>query len=255
MTRFNLDIACGTDTGRVRKRNEDNLRILPKHHLVILSDGMGGHKAGDVASQIAVNTVGDYWNRIATGTEETHRIPAITGSPICDRLLYAVTSANEEIYTLALSKSEFEGMGATLIAAHFSDSRIDAVHLGDSRLYRLRNFELEQLTTDHTHAQESLRRGLITADQAKSAYGHNLLLRALGVDSVIEPDLISATVRSGDIYLFCSDGLTDMVEDEQIRMLLQQYRTNLYLCADQLITAANLNGGHDNVSVLLVRAD
>lgn len=245
-----IDMACGSDRGRVRARNEDHVRILPGFGLVILSDGMGGHKAGDVASQIAVDTIGDEWLELCGRTGAG---AGITGSRRSDNLVAAVSTANEQIYTLSKNKPEFQGMGATVIAAHFDREGLCAVHLGDSRLYRHRRGALQLLTSDHTHAQESVRQGLISAEEARGGYGWNLLLKALGVDAVIEPDVISAKLAAGDVYLLASDGLTDAVGDDEIAERVDLGGSELPEAVEDLIDLANHNGGPDNISVVLVR--
>jgi PPM family protein phosphatase len=245
-----LDMACGSDKGKVRSRNEDHVRILPDLGLVILSDGMGGHKAGDVASQIAVESIGDHWCSVYANPTGT---ATITGSRRNDDLLAAVSSANEQIFTLSKNNPEFQGMGATVIAAHFNSDGMCAVHLGDSRLYRFRRGRLQQLTVDHTHAQESVRLGLISAEEARGGYGWNLLLKALGVDSLIEPDMISTPVQTGDIFLLGTDGLTDAVSDDEIRTRIALGDNNLTDVVEDLIDLSNQNGGPDNISIVLVR--
>lgn len=245
-----LDMACGSDTGRVRARNEDHVRIMPDQGLVILSDGMGGHKAGDVASQIAVEHIGDNWRGVH-GDQAT--AAGLSGAQRSDSLLTAVTIANEKIFTLSRHNPEFQGMGATVIAAHFSENGLCAIHLGDSRLYRFRRGKLLQMTDDHTHAQESVRLGLISAEDARGGYGWNLLLKALGVDAGIEPDVISTPLQKGDIYLLASDGLTDACTDEEIRTRIALGKGNLPETVEDLIDLSNQNGGPDNISVVLVR--
>ena len=251
MSTVKLEMTCGTDPGRVRSRNEDHVRIIPHLGLAILADGMGGHKAGDVASQIAVDTIGEQWDR--KYRERGDQTATITGSRRSDELLLAVSAANEQIYTLSKNNPEFQGMGSTVISAHFNRDGLCAVHLGDSRMYRYRRGTLTQMTTDHTHAQESIRLGLISAEDAKGGYGWNLLLKALGVDSVIEPDIIAAPVEVGDIYLMCSDGLTDAVNDSDIRTRIALGEDDLPDTIDELIELANQNGGPDNISVVLVK--
>jgi protein phosphatase len=245
-----LDIACGSDRGRTRARNEDHVRILPDLGLVILSDGMGGHKAGDVASRIAVDSIGDQWLELYGRQHDSDKI---TGSRRGDDLVAAVSAANEQIFTLSKNNPEFQGMGATVIAAHFNEDGMCAVHLGDSRLYRYRRGQLQQLSHDHTHAQESVRLGLVSAEDARGGYGWNLLLKALGVDSVIEPDLIATPLHPGDLFLVASDGLTDAISDDEIRTRIKLGENNLPDIVEDLIDLANQNGGPDNISVILVR--
>ena len=251
MSSVKLEMTCGTDVGQVRTRNEDHVRIIPHLGLAILADGMGGHRAGDVASQIAVDTIGEQWERKYRDGNEVSG--TITGSKRSDELLLAVSAANEQIYTLSKNNPEFQGMGSTVIAVHFNRDGLCAVHLGDSRMYRYRRGTLNQLSTDHTHAQESIRLGLVNAEDAKGGYGWNLLLKALGVDSVIEPDIIAAPVEEGDIYLLCSDGLTDAINDPDIRTRIALGEDDLPDIVEELIDLANQHGGPDNISVVLIK--
>lgn len=246
-----LEMTCGTDTGQVRSRNEDHVQIVPHMGLAILADGMGGHRAGDVASQIAVDTISEQWGRKYRDRGDPSG--AITGSRRSDELLSAVSAANEQIYTLSKNNPEFQGMGATVIAVHFNRDGLCAVHLGDSRMYRYRRGSLHQVTTDHTHAQESVRLGLVSAEDAKGGYGWNLLLKALGVDSAIEPDIIASPVEEGDIYLLCSDGLTDAINDPDIRTRIALGEDGLPNIVDELIDLANQHGGPDNISIVLIK--
>lgn len=242
-----FEMACGSDTGRVRARNEDQVRILPRLGLAVLSDGMGGHKAGDVASRIAVEAIGDYWERLHPDGNAP-----IEGEERVNDLLKAVSHANERIYSLSQREQEFQGMGGTVIAAHFNRAGMCAIHLGDSRLYRHRFGQLLQITSDHTHAQKSVRMDLASTEETREGYGWNLLLKALGVDPVIEPDIIEAPVEAGDVYLIGSDGLTNMVGDADLGRCLAR-NGELTDAVEELIDLANRNGGLDNVSVVLVR--
>ncbi len=248
-----LDMACGSDRGQVRSRNEDHVRIIPNLGLAILSDGMGGHKAGDVASQMAVESISDYWEDLFHHMKNS--AGTVTGSKRSDDLLIAVSNTNEQIYTMSRNNPEFQGMGATVIAAHFNHDGMCAIHLGDSRLYRFRRGQFQQLTDDHTHAQESVRLGLISAEDAKGGYGWNLLLKALGVDSVIEPDVIATPIEQGDIFLMGTDGLTDAVNDSDIKARIAMGNNNLADIIEELIDLANQNGGPDNISIAMVRVE
>jgi serine/threonine protein phosphatase PrpC len=164
-----------------------------------------------------------------------------------------VLKANSSIFQAAQSQPQYAGMGTTLVVCLFYDNRILAAHLGDSRLYMLRGGDFRQVTRDHSLLQEQIDSGIITAEQAKKAAHKNLVTKALGIDPTVEPEIHEYSTRPGDIYLLCSDGLCDMVEDEDIGMTLQALGGNLKLAAQQLVQMANDNGGRDNVSVILVR--
>jgi protein phosphatase len=165
----------------------------------------------------------------------------------------AVAMANESIYQVSQDQPQCEGMGTTLVAGLFTNDRVIVGHIGDSRMYRLRGEELTQLTEDHSVLREQIRSGLITEEQARFSNNKNLVTRALGVDAMVELEMHEYDVQPGDIYLLCSDGLSDLVDDEEIHMTLVALSSNLELAAHQLVQMANDNGGKDNISVILAR--
>ena len=247
-----LQIVTQTDTGMVRTQNEDSVLANPLRGLVILADGMGGYNAGEVASGMATALM-------ATELEkELDRHAASHGTNRDKRwahtmLADAIARANSAIYEAAQSQPQYSGMGTTLVMGLFHDNLLTAAHIGDSRFYRLRGEEFSQLTRDHSMLQEQLDSGMITPEEARHSQNKNLVTRALGVDPAVEPEIRDYEVRQGDVYLLCSDGLNDMVEDEEIAMTLSALSANLALCGSQLIQMANDNGGRDNVSVILVK--
>ncbi|MBI2315949.1 MAG: serine/threonine-protein phosphatase, partial [Betaproteobacteria bacterium] len=164
-----------------------------------------------------------------------------------------IAKANTSIYQASQSQPQYAGMGTTLVVALFYDNRVTIAHIGDSRLYLLRDGEFKQVTKDHSLLQEQIDSGMLTREQARHSANKNLVTRALGIDATVEPEIHDYDTRPGDIYLLCSDGLCDMVSDEDIEMVLQTLGANLKLCVQQLIQMANDNGGRDNVSVMLVR--
>lgn len=245
-----LDIACLSDPGVVRSNNEDAVMFNPSLGLVVLADGMGGHNAGEVASGIAIAMLGTGLDQaLAAGAAGN----SFDQSAIHHLLQQHIVATNTSIYQAAQSQPQYSGMGTTLVMALFHDNRMTVAHIGDSRLYRCRGDEFIQVTRDHSLLQEQIDSGAITAEDARYSQNKNLVTRALGVDSVVEPEIHDYDVEVGDIYLFCSDGLNDMVEDEEIAMTLQMLSANLELCATQLVQMANDNGGRDNVSVIVVK--
>jgi protein phosphatase len=164
-----------------------------------------------------------------------------------------VLKANTSIYQAAQSQPQYAGMGTTLVVCLFYDNKMTVGHLGDSRLYMLRDGKFSQVTRDHSLLQEQIDSGIITAEQAKHAQHKNLVTKALGIDPSVEPEIKEYGTKPGDVYLLCSDGLCDMVDDEDMGMTLQALGGNLKLAAQQLVQMANDNGGKDNVSVILVR--
>ena len=243
-----------TDTGRVREHNEDTIATDPDVGLLVLADGMGGYNAGEVASGIAVKTI---TNLVREGLlrEDLASIDRSTGLSRPSIVLRdAITRANKIIYQTARSQAECEGMGTTVVAALFYDNRISIAHVGDSRLYRQRGSEIAQVTMDHSLLQELVDRGFYSPEEAQRAANKNYVTRALGVEPQVEVEVQEHPVDKGDIFILCSDGLSDMVEDEDIRLTISTFGANLDTVAKQLIQLANENGGRDNVSVVLAQA-
>ena len=243
-----------TDTGRVREHNEDTIATDPDVGLLVLADGMGGYNAGEVASGIAVKTITNLV-REGLAREDLDSIDRNTGLTRPSIVLRdAITRANKIIYQTARSQAECEGMGTTVVAALFYDNRISIAHVGDSRLYRQRGSQIAQVTMDHSLLQELVDRGFYSPEEAQRAANKNYVTRALGVEPQVEVEVQEHPVDKGDIFILCSDGLSDMVEDEDIRLTISTFGANLDTVAKQLIQLANENGGRDNVSVVLAQA-
>jgi protein phosphatase len=248
-----LEIATCTDPGMVRSHNEDSIAADAANGLVVLADGMGGYNAGEVASGMATTVIVTEMRRFLTGVKP-HDVEKGSSEEVAARLVREqVLTANTSIYEAAQSQPQYAGMGTTLVVCLFYDNRVLVAHLGDSRLYMLRDGKFRQMTRDHSLLQEQIDSGIITAEQAKNAAHKNLVTKALGIDPTVEPEIHEYPTKIGDVYLLCSDGLCDMVEDEDIGMTLQALGGNLKLAAQQLVQMANDNGGRDNVSVILVR--
>jgi serine/threonine protein phosphatase PrpC len=243
-----------TDTGRVREHNEDTIAADADVGLLVLADGMGGYNAGEVASGIAVKTITNLV-REGLAREDLDSVDRNTGlSRVSIVLRDAITRANKIIYQTARSQAECEGMGTTVVAALFYDNRISIAHVGDSRLYRQRGSQIAQVTMDHSLLQELVDRGFYSPEEAQRAANKNYVTRALGVEPQVEVEVQEHPVDKGDVYILCSDGLSDMVEDEDIRLTISTFGANLDTVAKQLIQLANENGGRDNVSVVLAQA-
>jgi serine/threonine protein phosphatase PrpC len=242
-----------SDAGRVREHNEDTIGTDAGIGLVALADGMGGYKAGEVASGIAVRTVmsllKDAVERENLAVPDTQSGLSRSGILLRD----AVQRANKIIYQTARTQANCEGMGTTVVAGLFFDDRLTIAHVGDSRLYRLRGHELKQVTEDHSLLQELVARGFYTPEEAQRAAAKNYVTRALGVESTVEVDVTEIPVQKGDLFILCSDGLTDMVEDEDIQLTASTFGANLETLARQLVLLGNDNGGRDNISIVLVR--
>lgn len=239
--------------GRERAHNEDAILVDDGRKLVVLADGMGGYQAGEVASQLAVDVVRDDSSAVDVSEADLGRIDPDTGVSVAMRQLRgAIEKANNRICSVARGREELNGMGTTIVAARFYDGRVGIAHVGDSRCYRMRERKLEQLTRDHSYVQDQLEKGLISEDDAKHSPQKNLITRALGIDAIAEADVQEFRTRPGDVYLLCSDGLSDLVDDESIQSALSSEKPP----ADHvkfLIDAANRNGGRDNISIIVVR--
>ncbi len=242
----NLEAAAFTDTGKTRKNNQDALHVDRDLGFVIVADGMGGHKAGEVASAIAVDAVSRY---LAEGLDESSRDEMQT----LLRLGSSVEYANRLIRQEAIENPELEGMATTIVVALFRDGRVYRAHVGDSRLYRYRHGHLQQLTKDHSLLQYLVDKGVHSSiDKALQAgVGANMLTRGLGVDDQIEVDVTDDTVEAEDVYLLCTDGLTGMLSDSYLEKLIELNRHDIYSAAEQMMVEALEAGGTDNVSVVL----
>ncbi len=248
-----LQIVSETNVGMVRSQNEDSVAIDNPRGLVVLADGMGGYNAGEVASGMATAVIVTEMRNVLD--QHAHfKVDTRTGRSEAQKLLRdQIAKANTAIYQTSQSQPQYEGMGTTLVVALLHDKTVTVAHIGDSRLYRMRGEELKQITKDHSLLQEQIDSGLITPEQAKLAAHKNLVTRALGIGLAVEPEIHDYATLPGDIYLLCSDGLSDMVSDEDIGLALQTLATNLKLCAQELVQMANDNGGRDNISVILVK--
>lgn len=242
-----------TDTGQVREHNEDTIGTDGDIGLVALADGMGGYKAGEVASGIAVRTVMGLVREAVDREDLTRPDPDRGLSRPGILLRDAVQRANKLIYQTARTQANCDGMGTTVVAGLFFDDRLTVAHVGDSRLYRYRSGRLEQVTRDHSLLQELVDRGFYTPEEAQRAAQKNYVTRALGVEPAVDVDVTEVPVQKDDLYLLCSDGLSDMVEDDDIELTINTFGANLETLAKQLVLLSNDAGGRDNVSVVLVR--
>jgi protein phosphatase len=239
-----LEMTGLTDPGRVRPENEDSIVVRPEIGLAILADGMGGHQAGEVASRLAVDVI------------QRHLIEAFARAAAEGDeglLSEAIRKANAAVYEAARERPEYAGMGSTVVVAVFHGDKLYFGHVGDSRLYRYRDGLFTPLTRDHSVIQELVGRGLLTEAEARATIAKNLVTRALGVDPDVEPEMGEETYRDADVYLLCSDGLNDMLSDDEIARLLAEHEPNLEEAARHMVDTANARGGPDNISVILAR--
>ncbi|MEM6955289.1 MAG: Stp1/IreP family PP2C-type Ser/Thr phosphatase [Myxococcota bacterium] len=249
-------VAAGlTDVGLQREHNEDCFSVLPKHSLFIVADGMGGHRAGDVASQMATRTMESFFD--ATDKEDaTWPFSFDPHLSIAEnRLITSIKLANRRIFEASVQDEEVHGMGTTVVGALFAKeaSRFYIAHVGDSRAYRIRRGQISQLTRDHSLVNDFL---LVMPDMPESQRAEipsNVITRALGMQSSVAVDMVPDEPEAGDVYVLCSDGLSGMLTDDAIRDVCVQAGDDIEKAAQDLIAAANENGGEDNITVVLMR--
>jgi len=246
------DVAACTDKGRVRPINEDSYRISPEHSLFVLSDGLGGAAKGEVASAMAVEAV--IASLPENGAAEAHGKSAAHPclSDQTNPLVCAIKAANRKVHDQGMRDPSCRGMGATIVAARITGGRLSLAHVGDSRAYLFRSDRLEQLTSDHSLVAEQVRQVLMTPEQADASELQSVLTRALGTEESVEVDADEIELFPGDSLLLCSDGLTRMVPESEISAILAQ-ASGVQVAAERLVSRANDHGGHDNVTVVVVR--
>jgi protein phosphatase len=237
-----------TDAGLVRKNNEDAVLFDADVRVAVLADGMGGYNAGEVASSMACTSIHSDLGRWLREASESVR-----GRDVRRAMEMCVDSANLAVYNAANANAHYAGMGTTLVVGVFTGGMLYLGHIGDSRCYRWRAGVLTQITKDHSLLQEQLDAGIISVEQAAISPIKNLVTRALGVEESVLLEVNEFGVQDGDIYLLCSDGLSDMVEDASIARIISS-GDMLKQLAERLVATANANGGRDNISVLLVSA-
>lgn len=242
------DFAALTDPGKVRANNEDTIAFDASLGLVLLADGMGGYNGGEVASGMAIALL-----QASFGRWLAHAGPNANPKAVRRALQAGTDEANSAILEAGIANVQLQGMGTTLVLAAFGQKRAIIGHIGDSRCYRLRGDKFELLTRDHSLLQEQLDAGAITPEQAVQSPHRNLVTRALGIERQVELEMHEHSVRAGDLFLLCSDGLSEMVSDAQLFTLLLQ-NIGLSEKATLLVATANDNGGRDNISVVLARA-
>jgi protein phosphatase len=235
-----------TDVGRRRENNQDNLLVAREQGVFAIADGMGGHAAGAVASQIAIKALADV------AAHDGDRGGAETAS---ETLAQAFQEANRRIVESVLARAEWRGMGTTVVALVTQGDRVIIGHVGDSRAYLLRGGRLQRLTDDHSWVGEQVKLGLLTDDEARRHPMRNIVTRAMGSRMELEVDLAEQTIQPGDVYLLCSDGLNSMITDDEILETLMAHRTEPEAACRALVERANSNGGEDNITVITVAID
>jgi PPM family protein phosphatase len=248
MSRRFIEIAAVSDAGSVRQFNEDSIAADPEMGLAVLADGMGGHRAGEVASRMAAELV---FHGLQAEVAE-FRSSEGPHSPL-QAVEKSINRANTAVFEAARAGPAYHGMGTTLAVTLFHDNRVAFGHIGDSRIYRLRDGKLELLTRDDSLLREEIDRGLISAADALASHNRSLVTRALGIEESARSHLTDEEARCGDVYLLCTDGLHDLVDDGDIELIIEDLKSNLPLAAGHLVQTAKDNGGFDNVSVILAK--
>jgi serine/threonine protein phosphatase PrpC len=245
-----------SDVGRKRKGNEDSLFVNPEQHLFVVADGMGGHAAGEIASKVAVESINEFV--CLTGGDEEITWPFGLDENISydgNRLKTAIRYANRKVLEATKEKSEYEGMATTVAAVLVDGDTANLGHVGDSRVYLVRDGEITQLTSDHSWVNEQIQSGVISPDQARTHPLRNVVTRALGGKPDLQVDMQQHKAKAADILLLCSDGLTTMITDEDIARVVREAGGDVEKAAQALVASANAKGGEDNITVLLIRFD
>jgi PPM family protein phosphatase len=243
-----IEFFAAVDAGRARSNNEDSVAVEDGASMAVLADGMGGYNAGEVASNMLTSFI-----RTELGRWLLEATTQATDADVRRAMDICVDNANRAIFNASNSNPQYAGMGTTLVLAVFRDARLLVGHVGDSRAYRLRAGRLNQITRDHSLLQEQIDAGLITAEQAAFSANKNLVTRAVGVEDTVLLETHQHDVLPGDVYLMCSDGLSDMLDDAAIAQVLLAH-DSLQDATRALIDAANDAGGKDNIAVVLARA-
>lgn len=250
-----------TDTGLVREQNEDSFIVLPEQSLFIVADGMGGHNSGEVASQLTISAMKSFFEdseleeKLREQHQEFRNRPGVPTAYGEFRLMRAVESANRSIYNTAQRFEACKEMGTTVVSIYFVKSRMYVAFVGDSRLYRIRDGQIEQMTEDHSLANEYVRMKVIRKEDVRSFPYKNVIVKALGLGNHVEVETFYRSCKPGDLFLLCSDGLTDLVEDEEILQLVESCGSNLDRANQLLVDQAKNYGGVDNITTLLVAVE
>lgn len=245
---------AASDVGRKRTANEDSHYADSDLNLFIVADGMGGHAAGEVASKIAVESIKDFIRNTKTDKDITWPYEFDESLSMAgNRLKTAIQSAHAKVLETTSLKKELQGMATTVVSVLVENGKAEVAHVGDSRAYLIRDNKLIQITSDHSWVNEQLRSGAITSQQARNHPYRNIVTRALGGPNPVDVDVTEEEMKEGDIVLLCSDGLNTMIPDDQILKIVDDNKEDLEKACEELINAANQNGGEDNVTAILIK--
>ena len=240
-----MQLACMTNRGLERSRNEDSCFAEAKadYALLVVADGMGGHQAGNIASALAVDTARDFW-------ENLNREPSLSAAEICRSLEHLVLDANKTVVLEAAQNPSKRGMGTTLTAGLLHGSQLAVSHVGDSRAYQIKNDSIELITKDHSLLEQLIDSGQVRPEDAPNHPQRHILTRAVGIDNHLEVDIYEREIEPGSVLLFCTDGLTNHVADDEIKTACLEHQDPQKM-AKFLIGLANDRGGHDNITVVI----
>lgn len=231
-----------TNVGKVRKLNEDNFCIVSSINFFAVADGMGGHRHGEVASKMAVNTLKDILLSFKKQNKNEKEM-----------LREAINIANIEIYKKSIEEESKKGMGTTITSVLIKNDIGYFANIGDSRTYLIRNFSIEQKTDDHSWVYDQVRSNLLSKEEARVHKYRNVITRALGIEENVEVDIFEEKLQENDILLLCSDGLNTMLKDEEIKNIVIKNSNNLKKCCQELINKANHEGGEDNITIIVIK--
>jgi protein phosphatase len=247
--------AAKTDVGQKRQGNEDRFCLDPSLGLYVVADGMGGHAAGEVASRLAVETIQEWMEKYLSGADVAIVGPAVAaGSAEANFLLSSIRLANRIIFDSAKDRREYAGMGTTVVAVLTHGDRFVLAHVGDSRIYQIRGDRIVQVSRDHSFVQEQVDNGMMSAAEAHQSQYRHMITRALGLKESVDVDLTEQPARPGDVMLLCSDGLSDLLDDEDMLAAVRDHADDLNQACQALVDRANAKGGDDNITVLMVQA-
>ena len=252
--RIPVQVAGETNVGRKRSHNEDSFTIIEEENLYLVADGMGGHASGEVASQLAIETIRNFFQ--ATGEDPDATWPYKmdkTRKYEENRLITGVKLANLRIFEAAQAEAKYRGMGTTITAVFLVPEGIYLAHVGDSRIYRLRDGQFEQMTEDHSLLNDYMKMKKLTPEEIEKFPHKNVIVRALGMKETVKVDTQFDVPKPGDVFMLCSDGLSGMIEDPEMSTIIEQHGSDLSVCASKLVEIANEHGGVDNITVVLIR--
>jgi PPM family protein phosphatase len=249
-----IDVSGKTHVGMKRSHNEDNFLLLPEERLFVVADGMGGHSSGEVASQIAVEEMAEFFKMTSQDGDVTWPFKMDKGKNYDEnRLAVGIKLANSRIFEKASVDHTKKGMGTTIVSVYFSKDSVVVGHVGDSRVYFFREGVLRQVTEDHSLLNDYLKAKKLSPEEIEAFPHKNVIVRALGMKDRVEVDVNRVQPQEGDIYLLCSDGLSGMVTDPQMQTILQEHAGDIEKAGAVLIESANANGGNDNVTAILAQ--